>query len=73
MEGLVEKLGVKLGVNQMKIIEIMRRNNQITIVKMQKELGISMTAIENNIKKLKLKDVVERKGSDKGGYWVVKV
>jgi len=35
-------------------------------------LGISTTAVENNIKKLKDIGMLERKGPAKGGYWLAK-
>lgn len=64
-----EKFGVKLNKNQQKILKLMNLNNQITIVKMAKLISISETAIENNIKKLKEKGIIERIGSDKTGSW----
>ncbi|MDR1941325.1 MAG: winged helix-turn-helix transcriptional regulator [Endomicrobium sp.] len=53
-------LGVKLGVNQSKIIDIIQSNPNITIVEISKLLKISTTAIENNIKKLKSLGILSR-------------
>ena len=38
---------------------------------MAKILGISTTAIDNNIKWLKNNDIIERIGNDRNGYWQV--
>jgi len=47
------KLGVKLGVNEAGILELIIRNKFITIVQLAKELHISTTAVEKNLAKLK--------------------
>jgi len=36
-----------------------------------KILGISITAVENNIRKLRQKQLLERVGPAKGGYWKI--
>jgi ATP-dependent DNA helicase RecG len=66
---LGDKLGEKLGENQVKIIKLINRNKNITIKEMSNETGISATAIENNIAKLKKKEILKRVGSDRKGYW----
>jgi len=66
------KLGDKLGVNRQKILELMSDNPEITIKELSEEIGISTTAIENNIKYLKEHKYIERYGSDKAGTWIVK-
>ena len=38
---------------------------------MAKQIGISTTAIDNNIKTLKVKDLLERIGGRKDGYWKI--
>jgi ATP-dependent DNA helicase RecG len=40
--------------------------------KLSKIVGISQTAIENNISKLKESGVLKRIGPAKGGHWEVK-
>ncbi len=67
----LQKLGDKLGDNQRKIVELMRQDKFISIPKLAEKVGISMTAVENNITKLKEKGIVQRIGSAKGGHWVV--
>jgi Fic family protein len=65
------KLGVKLGVNQIKIIELMLLNNTITSIEMANILAVSEVAIYKNIKKLRELNIVTRNGSDKDGFWEV--
>lgn len=38
---------------------------------MAENIGISTTSVENNIKKLKEKDILERIGSARGGHWKI--
>lgn len=66
------KLGDKLGVNRQKILELMSETPEITIIELSDKIGISTTAIENNIKYLKENGYIERHGSDKAGTWIVK-
>ena len=40
---------------------------------MAESIGISTTAIDNNIKTLKEKDIIERIGSDRTGYWKIMI
>ena len=68
-----EKLGVKqkLSKNRQIILDIIKENRNITISLLSKKVGISTTAIENNIKFLKERDLLRRVGSDKAGHWEV--
>jgi ATP-dependent DNA helicase RecG len=68
---IIERLGVKLNKTQLKMLDMIISNDKITIVEMAKNISISETAIENNIKKLKEKGVVARLGSDKTGNWKI--
>jgi len=65
------KLDVKLGVNQIKIIELLKSDPFITIKDLAQQIKISETAVQNNLKKLKIQGVVNRAGSDKNGQWIV--
>jgi len=64
-------LGVKLNKNQFKMLELIEKNSKITIVEIARNLSISETAVENNIKKLKEKSIISRVGSDKTGNWKI--
>ncbi len=78
-ERLGEKLGVKLGVklsvklsvNEQRIIDMLLKNNTLTIVDLAKKIEISEVAVYKNIKKLKDKRILKRIGPDKGGHWEV--
>jgi len=66
------KYGNVLNKTEWAILELMYANNKIAIPELSKRISLGTTAIENNIKKLKAKDVLERVGSAKGGYWKIK-
>lgn len=66
---LNEKLGVKLGVNQIKILALLKASPHDTRENLSEKIGISVTAIENNLAKLKKKGLIKRVGPDKGGHW----
>jgi len=76
--GLVEKLvenknGLveKLAENQIIIINAIKEDKSITISKLSAIVGISTTAIDKNLVKLKEAKIIERIGPDKGGYWKI--
>jgi ATP-dependent DNA helicase RecG len=71
IEGLGEKLGVKLGENEKKILHLIVADKFVTINSIAKSIGISTTAVENNLTKLKEKGMLRRIGSDKNGHWEV--
>jgi len=66
-----DKLGVKLGENEIKILELMKDNKYITTKELSEHIKISTTAVDNNISKLKEKGILERIGPAKGGHWEV--
>lgn len=67
------KVGNKKGLNarRQRIITEMRDNPNITTSELHQILGISETAVENNLTFLKENRYVERVGSKKTGYWKV--
>lgn len=69
--GLVEKLVEGLVESQKKIVRLIVINPSITIREMSESIGISTTAIDNNIATLKGKGIVERVGSDSVGAWQI--
>ncbi len=76
---LDDKLGDKLGdklsnlltENQRIILLLVSENPTISLSKLGDKVGISQTAIENNIARLKKKGMLKRTGPAKGGYWEV--
>ena len=57
---------------QIKIIDVLEKNPEITIDKLATEISISIPGIKKNIDQLKKAGLIERKGSNKTGYWEVK-
>ena len=66
-----EKLGRNLGENQVKVIALILADRFTTTRKMAEIIGISTTAVENNISKLKDAGIINRVGTDRGGHWEV--
>ncbi len=69
--GSPPKLGDKLGDNQLLILESLKNNPYLSLSQLSSIVGISQTAIENNVSKLKKTGVLKRIGSPKGGHWEV--
>lgn len=71
VERLEEKLAEKLAENERRILRLIHHNKRIAISDMAKEVGISTTAIDKNLTKLKQRGVLRRVGPNKGGYWEI--
>ena len=54
-----------------KIKRLLSANPFITIDELIKEVGLSVSGIERNIRILKRDGEIQRIGGDKGGHWVV--
>ena len=65
------KVGKKKKTNRDKIIEEIRNNPNLTNKQLSIIIGISETAIENNIRILREKKIIERIGSKKAGFWKI--
>ena len=67
------KIGDKkpLNIRRRKILTEMRDNPNITAEELRKILGVSKTAVDNNISFLRENGYIERVGSKKAGYWNV--
>jgi len=70
-EKISNKLGDKLGDNQESILAAIRSNPTVSLSQLSKMIGISQTAIENNVTKFKKAGLIQRIGPAKGGYWKV--
>jgi ATP-dependent DNA helicase RecG len=66
-----EKVGKRLGITQLKIIIVLSSNKEYTIDELSQEIGISTTAIENGLRKLKDEGILKRHGGRKEGSWEV--
>ncbi len=65
------KLGDRLGKKRFRMLSLIKENPYITIAQLAAIIGMSTTALENNLKLLKQKGLLKRIGSDKGGHWKV--
>ncbi|MFA4911628.1 MAG: ATP-binding protein [Desulfobacteria bacterium] len=68
---LGERLGERLGETEKKILALIAGDKFIAIPVMAEKLGISTTAVEKNLKKLKEKGAIARVGAARGGAWRV--
>ena len=68
-EKWVERWVEKLTDNRVKILREVHRNNRVTKRELEQIIGLSASAIDNNIDALKELGLLERVGSDKGGNW----
>jgi len=54
-----------------KILNLIKSNNQITIPEIATIIGITKRSVERNIEKLQKEKQLRRIGPDKGGYWKI--
>lgn len=54
-----------------KILYLIKQNPNITQIQMCHIIGVGGTAITNHIKKMKDKNILERVGSNRNGYWKI--
>ncbi len=71
ISGVGEKLGEKLGGNRAAILRAIAANPKVTVVRLADQLGLSTTAVENNLRYLKAQKLILRIGPAKGGFWQV--
>lgn len=62
---------VKNPKSSVKIVELMKGNTNITISELATAIGISVRAVEKQIKSLREANIIRRIGPDKGGHWEV--
>jgi ATP-dependent DNA helicase RecG len=71
VERLVEGLAERLAENQKMILGLIIRDPRVSKKAMAQAIGISTTAIDKNLTKLKQRGILRRVGPDKGGHWEV--
>ena len=69
--GLVDGLVDGLAESQRTMLQLIRANPQISKKSMADHIGISTTAVDKNIMRLKEKGILERIGSDRTGHWEI--
>lgn len=67
-----DKVGdIRINKTQAKILAIMRDDPNVTLQKLQGQLSLGRTAIQNNVTYLRKNGIIERVGANKSGYWRV--
>jgi len=61
-----------LSKTQEKIIALIEKDNNISQSEIAKKMKINESTVYRNIEKLKQLEILERKGSDKTGAWIIK-
>lgn len=68
---IASQLHITLNSTEEKILNLINREKYITQAEISKLLWLSENCIYKNIKKLKVKGIIERIGSNKNGYWKI--
>ncbi len=58
--------------SQKKIISLIESSPKISIGELKQKIGISRTAIDKHLKKLKNMGILVRVGNSKSGYWKIR-
>lgn len=66
-----EDVGINVGINAQKVIDLITTNNRITAKEIAELLGISLRQSERILASLKERKLIERMGSNKSGYWKI--
>ncbi len=72
-----ERLELSVGVEKSveksveKIVNLIKKDSNITQKKLSEKIGLSRRGVEKNIKILKDKKIIKRVGPDKGGHWEI--
>lgn len=61
----------KLSNKQLKIIELIKENQYISRQEIAKKINLSEDGVKYNLKKLKDNNIIQRIGSNNGGYWKI--
>ena len=61
----------KLSKSEQKVLNVLKKNEFLTVLNLTDILDIKQTAINKAIKGLKQKGIIRRKGSNKTGCWEI--
>ena len=70
---ILEEKYHKLNRTKIEILKLIIKDNKITQEEISKRLRKTESTIYRNIKDLKRLNIIERIGSDKKGYWKIKL
>lgn len=62
-------VGINVGINEQRVLELIRINNRITAKEIAESLSISLRQGERIMAALKEKGLIKRVGSNKSGHW----
>jgi|SRR5690554_870904 len=68
---IIEKSKVRLGKTALKILEMVYNNQNVTMLEMSKNIGITQRGIAKNIKNLRENKILERRDGERSGYWKI--
>jgi len=70
-EELGERLGERLGETEGQILLLIRADRQVSTRIIADRIGISTTAVDKALAKLKRWNILRRVGPARGGYWEI--
>lgn len=62
-------VGINVGINEQRVLELIRINNRITAKEIAESLSVSLRQGERIMAALKEKGLIKRVGSNKSGHW----
>jgi ATP-dependent DNA helicase RecG len=70
-ESLTESLTEVLSEKEWEVLRLIRKNRAVSSAEMALQIGVTRQTISNRIRKLKEKNIIQRRGSDTKGYWEI--
>jgi len=71
-QGVQEKLvSNELSENERNVLNVLKENGKLTLEEVRVKIGKSLRTVKSVIKSLTMKNLIERVGSKKSGYWKV--
>ena len=65
------KTDMKTLKTDMKILSLIQENSFVTISQLSNIIGVSKSAVNQQIIKMRKAEIIRREGADKGGRWVI--
>ncbi|MGM0635457.1 MAG: ATP-binding protein [Bacteroidota bacterium] len=69
VENVVENVAENVAENEKKILRLIDNNSKYSAKQMSKLLGLTQRTVQRYLKELQTKNIIERIGPAKGGYW----
>lgn len=71
MASVQENVGINVGINERNVINMISEKSNISAKDVAEKLAITVRQAERIFARLKQKNLIERKGARKSGYWKV--